>query len=185
MIHLKDLYEKLKTENSQSKYTVSAKKLSVEEAKQQVYDSLAAYTGWKFLKSRQCLKMQIKDMIFEIQFYASKYNCSYESVEINCDFNIWCRKFDKCCNVKSIIGCYSFRPENGYWYDISDEEKLEKVLTELKEKTKEYVLSITDKFEDSYEKGIEYLANPELQEPYHIKHFGNLEKLYHEVTNKK
>ncbi len=158
-------------------YRILAKKLSVEEAKRHIYDSLTVYTGWKFLKSQQCLKMQIKDMIFEIQFYASKYNCSYESVEINCDFNIWCRKFDKCCSVKSAIGCYSFRPEKEYWYDISDEEKLEKVLMELKEKIKEYVLPITDKFEDNYEKGLEFLANPELQESYHIKHFGNLERL--------
>lgn len=165
------------------KNTVLANKLSVEEAKQHIYDSLTAYTGWKFLKSRQCLKMQIKDMIFEIQFFASKYNCSYESVEINCDFNIWCRKLDKCCNVKSIIGCYSFRHEKEYWYDISDEEKLEKVLMELKEKIKEYVLPITDKFEDNYEKGLEFLANPELQESYHIKHFGNLEKLLGVIEN--
>lgn len=157
------------------KYTILARKLSVEEAKRHIYDSLTEYTGWKFLKSQQCLKKTVKDLVFEIQFFSSKYNCSYESVEINCDFNIWCRKLDKCCNVKSIIGCYSFRPENGYWYDISDEEKLEKVLTELKEKTKECVLSITDKFEADYEAALEFLTNPEIQEIYHIKHFGNLE----------
>ena len=61
-------------------------------------------------------------------------------------------------------GCYSFRPENGYWYDISDEEKLEKVLTKLKEKTKEYVLSITDKFEEDDEAALEFLANPKIRE---------------------
>lgn len=164
------------------KYTILVKKLSVEEAKRHIYDSLTEYTGWKFLKSQQCLKKTVKDMVFEIQFFSSKNNCSYESVEINCDFNIWCRKFDKCCNVKSIIGCYSFRPENGYWYDISDEEKLEKVLTKLKEKTKEYVLSITDKFEEDDEAALEFLANPEIQEIYHIEHFGNLGKLYNEET---
>lgn len=166
------------------KNTILAKKLSVEEAKQRIYDSLTEYTGWKYLKSQQCLKMQVKDMVFEIQFFESKYNCSYESVEINCDFNIWCRKLDKCCSVKSAIGCYSFRPKKEYWYDISDEEKLEKVLMELKEKIKEYVLPITDKFEEHYEKGLEFLTNPELQESYHIKHFGNLEKINQGVTGK-
>lgn len=48
-------------------------------------------------------------------------------------------------------------------------------MTELKEKTKEYVLSITDKFEDDYEAALGFLENPKIQELYHIKHFGNLE----------
>lgn len=167
------------------RYTILVKKLSVEEAKQHIYDSLAAYTGWKFLKSQQCLKKTVKNMIFEIQFFSSKYNCSYESVEMNCDFNFWYRKYDKCCNINSIIGCYSFRAENGYWYDISDEEKLEQVLVELKKKIKEYALSVTERFEEHYEAALEFLTNPEIQEIYHIKHCGNLEKLYNEEIRKK
>lgn len=163
------------------KYKILVRKLSVEEAKQHMYDFLAAYTGWKFLKSQQCLKKLVKDMVFEIQFFSSKYNCSYESVEMNCELRIWCKKFDKCDNVNSAIGVYTFRPENGYWYDISDEEKLERVLTELKEEIEEYAISLVEKFEDNYEEGIKALAEPEMQEIYKMQHFKNFERLYHEV----
>lgn len=55
-------------------------------------------------------------------------------------------------------------------------------MTELKEKAKEYVLSITDKFEEDDEAALEFLANPKIRELYHIEHFGNLEKLYNEET---
>ena len=43
---------------------------SVEEARDKIIGMLIESTGWKYLKSRNCLKKTVKDLIFEINFFA-------------------------------------------------------------------------------------------------------------------
>lgn len=152
-------------------------KLSVEEAKQKLYDELSDYTGWKFLKGQQCLRKNINDMVFDIQFYSSKYNSSNKSVEINCEFAFWNKKFDNICNVNSKIGFISFSPKNDYWYDISTESKINKVIEELKNKIDNYAISLTNKFEENYDKAINFLCEDDMQELYNLKPLKNFKKL--------
>lgn len=160
-----------------NKLTNKEKVLIVSEAKSKLYNELANYIGWKFLKSQECLKKVIKDIVFNIQFYSSKYNMCGESIEINCEFRIWCKNLDKICNVNSIIGFYSIQPKNGYWYDISTESKLNKVVEKLKREFDKYVISLTNIFEEDYNKGIDTLKHEQIQILYNLGNFKNFEKL--------
>ena len=152
--------------------------LSIQEAKQKVFDELINYTGWKFLKSQECLKLVVKDIVFEIQFYGSKYNCSYESIEINCEFLFWSKKLDKICNVNSKMGYIMFKPEENYWYDISTEQKINNVVNELKMKIDRYVLALIGEFEEDYNQALRNLYNnADMQEIYHLKSFKSFEAM--------
>jgi hypothetical protein len=102
--------------------------LSTETAKQKLFDSLTDYTDWKFLKSSKCLRKRVGNMVFDFDFYFSKYNSIENVVDVNCEFKIWSKELDKKCNINSIIGHYFMRPNNKYWYDISTQSKLEKLL---------------------------------------------------------
>lgn len=147
-------------------------KLTVTQAKEKLYAELTAVTGWKFLKSQPCLKKVVKDIVFDIQFYASKYNSS-ESVEVNCEFRIWCKRFDKQCNVNSTIGFYSFQPPNGYWYDISTQAKLDETLAELNAQFNKYAAPLVAEFEKDYDSAIRHMGDEDMQKLYHIQHFAN------------
>lgn len=134
--------------------------LSVEEAKTTLYSGLAEATGWKYLKSQNCLKKTVKDLVFEIDFFSSKWNVSYESVEVNADFILWCKTYGK-LPVNNIVGGMSYRPENGYWYDISTKEKLENVLEELTKIISETAVDLSIQFEKDYIKAVNKLLNSE------------------------
>ena len=153
------------------------KMLNVSEAQEILYITLAEYTGWKFLKSQRCLRKNIGNIVFDISFYSSKYNVSGECVEINCEFEFWNKQFDKVCNVNSKIGFVFFQPENNYWYDISTETKLNKVIDELKKKIDDYAISLTKRFEGDYCSAITHLSRDDMQELYSLKKFNVFEKM--------
>lgn len=101
---------------------------SVEEATQKFFASLAEATGWKHLKSQRCLKKTVGDLVFEINFFTSKWNASHERVEVNAEFWLRCKSYGK-LPVNNVIASMSYHPElyipdAGYWYDISTENKL-------------------------------------------------------------
>ena len=159
-------------------------KLSVDEAKTHLYHYLTEYTGWKFLKSQQCLKKVIKDIVFEIRFFASKYNLSFESVEVNCELVFWCKRLDKTCNVHSVIGGYSFQPQDKYWYDISTMAQLSKVEEELAARIECYALVLIRDFEQDYEKAIHSLKNKDFLKPNNISHLNkNYENLLQIISS--
>ena len=143
--------------------------LSVEDAKGRLISSLAMYTGWKYLKSTQCLKKTIGRVVFEIILFSSKYNQSFESVEINCEFRFWNKTLDKHCSVKSSLGFCTFQPDDAYWYDISSEKKLMTVTEEIKKKIDRYVFPLVDLFERDFDAAICELQREDLQTIYHFK----------------
>ncbi len=151
--------------------------LNVSEAQQKLYSSLTEYTGWKFLKSQRCLRKNIDNIVFDIVFYSSKYNCSGKHIEVNCEFLFWNKDFDKTCNVNSKIGFILFKPNNNYWFDISTNVKLEDVIEELKSKIDKYVFPLINKFEENYDNSIIYLSDDNTQELYNLKNFAVFEKM--------
>ncbi len=64
------------------------KVFSVEEAQTKLYAALADAMDFKYLKSQRCLKKTVKNLIFEVDFYSSKWNRSGESVNIEAGFVI-------------------------------------------------------------------------------------------------
>lgn len=61
--------------------------LSVEETKTRLICELSTVTGFKYLKSG-ILKKTVKDIVFEINFFSSKWNASGQSIEVNADLRI-------------------------------------------------------------------------------------------------
>lgn len=60
---------------------------NVEEAKTRLIYELSIITGFKYLKSG-VMKKTIKDIVFEIDFFTSKWNISGQSIEINADLRL-------------------------------------------------------------------------------------------------
>ncbi len=134
---------------------------SVEEATQKLFSSLSEAIGWKYLKSNRCLKKTVGNLVFEIDFFTSKWNLSHQSVEVNAAFLLWCKNYGK-LRVNNIIASMSYRPElyapnAGYWYDISTEEKLLSVIDELMNRIQDTAVNLCMKFEKDYLAAVKYL----------------------------
>ena len=86
---------------------------SVEEATQKLYAELTEATGFKYLKSQQCLKKTVKDLVFEIQFFTSKWNQSHERVEVNAEFRLWCKRYGK-LPVDNVIASIAYQPKQSF-----------------------------------------------------------------------
>ena len=127
---------------------------TVDEAQEKIMGMLAESTGWKYLKSKRCLKKKVNDLIFEINFFSSKWNESHKSVEINADFRISYKKYGK-LPVDNIIAAVEYRPdnekaENSYWYDISTENKLMEVYDELNNRIQATAVTMASEFERDF-----------------------------------
>lgn len=129
--------------------------LNVEEAKTRLIYELSIITGFKYLKSG-VLKKTVKDIVFEINFFSSKWNVSGESIEINADLRLVYKKYGK-LPVDNVIASMSYNPTDGYWYDISTESKLHETRSILEQRFRETAMDLANRFEDDYDAAIQYL----------------------------
>ncbi len=129
--------------------------LNVEDAKTRLIQELSEVTGFKYLKSGT-LKKAVKDIVFEINFFSSKWNASGQSIEINAELRLIYKKFGK-LPVNNVVASMSYHPENGYWYDISTEGKLLETRNVLEKCFQETVLDLVRRFENDYNLAIQYL----------------------------
>lgn len=129
---------------------------SVEEATQNLYSRLAEATGWKLLKSQRCLKKTVKELVFEIDFFSSKWNVSHQIVEINAEFRLVNKNYGK-LPVDNVVASMPYNPDGGYWYDISMEEKLNSVFAELSKRINETAVDLCERFETDRRAAAEYL----------------------------
>ena len=141
---------------------------SVEEATQKLFTSLSEATGWKYLKSQQCLKKTVKDLVFQINFFTSKWNVSYERVEVSAEFKLWCKSYGK-LPANNVIAMMSYCPEccasdSEHWYDISTEEKLLSAVDELNRQIQQTAGSLCAQFEQDYLGGVEILFREHFDE---------------------
>lgn len=138
--------------------------LDVQEAKNRLISELAKITGFKYLKSG-VLKKTVKDIVFEINFFSSKWNCYGQNVEVNADFRVVYKKFGKMpssrCNIVAGTG---YHPKEGYWYDITTEGKLSQVVNILGKRLNETAVDLANRFEENYEEAVKYLLNEKYEE---------------------
>ncbi len=127
---------------------------TVDEATQKLYTGLSETIGWRYLKSQRCLKKIVEDLVFEIDFYSSKWNLSHHSVEVNAAFILWYKRYGQ-LPIDNVIAEISYRPElyrtcDGYWYDISTEEKLNSAFKDLNYRIQNTVVNLCTQFENDY-----------------------------------
>ena len=131
--------------------------LNVEEAKTRLICELSTITGFKYLKSG-ILKKTIKDIVFEINFFSSKWNESGQSIEINAELRLVYKKYGKLpSNVNNIVASMCYNPLDGYWYDISTESKLLETKDILEKRFRETVMDLVNRFDEDYNAAIQYL----------------------------
>lgn len=129
--------------------------LNVEDAKTRLIYELSIITGFKYLKSG-VLKKTVKDIVFEINFFTSKWNASGQSIEINADLRVVYKKYGK-LPVDNVVASVSYNPADGYWYDISTESKLLETRNILEQRLRETALDLVNRFECDYTSAIQYL----------------------------
>ncbi len=140
---------------------------SVEEATQKFFIKLSEATGWKYLKSRQCMKKTVKDLVFEIDFFLSKWNLSHQRVEVSAEFRLWCKSYGK-LPVNNVIAMMPFCTSDGEaWYDISTGEKLLSAFDELNRRIQQSAGSLCVQFEQDYLGAVESLFRDHFDE-YHV-----------------
>ena len=131
--------------------------LDVQEAKTRLITEMASVTGFKYLK-RGALKTSIKDIVIEIEFHSSHWNFSGESIEVMADLRVVYKKFGKLpSSAYNIVAGTGYTAEEGYWYNITTEEKLNEVSKILGQRLKETAVDLANRFEEDYEGAIKYL----------------------------
>ncbi len=129
--------------------------LNFEEAKTRLIYELSTVTGFKYLKSG-ILKKTIKDVVFEINFFSSKWNALGQSIEINADLRIIYKKYGK-LPVDNVVASMSYNPTDGYWYDISTESNWLETQDILEQRFRETAMDLVNRFEEDYNAAIQYL----------------------------
>jgi len=97
-------------------------------------------------------------LVFEINFFSSKWNVSGQSIEINADFRLVYKKYGELA-VNNVVASMRYSPEDRYWYDISTESRLVETRTILEKRLQETVMDLVNRFEDDYTAAIQYLLH--------------------------
>lgn len=102
------------------------------------------------------LKKTVKDIVFEINFFSSKWNESGQSIEINAELRLIYKTYGK-LPVDNVVASMSYQPENGYWYDISTESRLLETRNILEKRFQETAMDLVHRFENNYHSAVQYL----------------------------
>lgn len=137
--------------------------MQIEEALSFLLSSLADELGYKYYKSKRCLKKTVKNLEFVLDFYSNKWNKSGESIEVNAGFHIYNKKYGK-SPAESVIASKMYKPDDKEWYDISSQEKLDEVTDELCNVLREEIGDLYLRFEENYTAAVEYLFNDKFSE---------------------
>ena len=101
-------------------------------------------------------KKTVKDIVFEINFFSSKWNESGQSIEINAELRLIYKTYGK-LPVDNVVASMSYQPENGYWYDISTESRLLETRNILEKRFQETAMDLVHRFENNYHSAVQYL----------------------------
>ncbi len=134
------------------------KPLKVDEAISRLLIELSERTGWKYLKSSRCLKKVIGDLVLQLNLYSSKWNQYNEHIEIQLEFNMWSKRYDKKKTVHSFVACYRIEPDQSNWWEITYEEDLNNVIEKLHLEIVNHILPLSDKLEKDLKEGSVYLS---------------------------
>ncbi len=127
---------------------------------------LSETTGYKYLKSSRSLKKTVGQIVFEVLFFSSKWNDD-NNIGINAEFRVSYKKFGAASTIHSIVASKSFRPDKGYWFDISSEDKFEKILKCFETELQTTAVDLSDRFDEDFKSACQYLLEEKFNE-YHV-----------------
>ena len=126
---------------------------------------LSESTGYKYLKSSRSLKKTVGQIVFEVLFFSSKWNDD-NIIEINADFRVSYKKYGAASTIHGIVASKCFRPDTGYWFDISSEDKFEKTLNYFEIELQTTVVDLSNRFDKDFKDACQYL----LEEKFNVYH---------------
>lgn len=143
--------------------------LSVEDAVSEFIFRISEATGWKLLKSQKIIKRTVGDLVFQINFHSSRWNQSYQNIEIQCECQLWCKKLDKSFNNRSGVGFIAFEPPKGAFWNITTLRSLEQAVRAVCEQIKHTVVPLSELFAVDFNRAVYELSKKEMFERYHVK----------------
>lgn len=126
---------------------------------------LSETTGYKYLKSSRSLKRSVGQIVFEVLFFSSKWNDD-DNIEINADFRVSYKKYGAASTIHGIVASKCFRPDTGYWFDISSEDEFEKTLNYFEIELQTTVVDLSNRFDKDFKDACQYL----LEEKFNVYH---------------
>lgn len=124
---------------------------------------LSETTGYKCLKSSRSLKKTVGQIVFEVLFFSSKWNDD-DNIEINAEFRVSYKKYGATSTIHSIVASKSLQPDKEYWFDISSEDKFDKVLKHFETELQETAVDLSDRFDEDYRDACRYLLEEKFYE---------------------
>ena len=146
-----------------------SRKLAVEEARQILLEEVSDRLGWKLLKSKRCIKKNVGDFVFEINFIFNKWNESYKTIEVGCACFVWCKALEKEANINSIIVNYGIKHERNGWIDISTEKRLAKAIDNICDEMELHILPLSIEFEKDVKNALVLLAEDNNIRKYNVR----------------
>lgn len=142
---------------------------TTEDVITEINEHIAKKIGWKYLKSQKCMKNTLGKLVFEIRCYSSKWNISAERVEVNWEFRLWTKEYDKISNVNSIVCHYSYRDKDNDWYNITTEQQFKKVSHIVIEEIKNTAVFFYEQFEKDYLNAVRLLGSEDYFQKFHVQ----------------
>lgn len=143
--------------------------MEVKELIDSINESIAQEIGWKYLKSKRCIKKTLGKLEFKINCYSSKWNRKDEGVEVNWEFCLWTKEYDKTVNINSVVCRYSIQNGKEYWYDITTQEKRREVFEIVIEEIKKTAAFLYEQFEQDYRSAVRLLLKEEYFDKFHVQ----------------
>lgn len=100
---------------------------------------------WKYLKSSRNLKKKIGSVVFEIDFYSSKYNGMDAQIEIRSECRVWWND--------GLIAVFPFLENWDYWWDITSASQYQQVKEGLVAEIERKVLPMISIMQENFENG--------------------------------
>lgn len=141
------------------------RKLATSEAINMLISSIAETIGWNYSESGRYIKKTVNDLSFEILFFSSKYNTSYERIEVNAEFRLYYKKYGK-LPASNEIAWVSYESDE-YWFDITTKKDLRRTLKILEKEIKNTAVDLCNHFEADYISAVNSLLNEHFYE-YHV-----------------
>ena len=139
-----------------------------EEAVGKLLKDLAEGLGWSASVPFSCVKKLIGDLVFEIDVHKGPRNRDYELVEVQCECNIWHRKFGRTLSPNSLVGNIPLEPAGQRWILITQTGQLQDAEEALLALIREKVLPLWEDFSKDPTQAVMHLVERDQLQEYDI-----------------
>lgn len=123
--------------------------IATSDAKKEMYHVLKSYIGWEFNETEESFSYSDGGVGYKMKFNSSKFNDREYISDINGILEIYLDG--------KLIGTYSIRPDDKFWFDISTHAKLLQVIAAVEGKFDDYMVPVVEAFGESVDSGMTYL----------------------------